>query len=137
MFLLYNPNKLGKKVGDCAVRALTKALGVSWNTAYNLMTEKGFDMADMPSSNSVWGAVLKDHGFERFTIPNECPDCYTNSYDDSSYRGRSYDEGRSYARGRGRNAKRDSMGRYSRDEYSRNDEYSRGDEYDHMMLKER
>lgn len=62
---------------------------------------------------------------------------YRNSYDDSSYRGRSYDEGRSYARGRGRNAKRDSMGRYSRDEYSRNDEYSRGDEYDHMMLKER
>ena len=77
MFLLYNPNKLGKKVGDCTVRALTKALGVSWNTAYNLMTEKGFDMADMPSSNAVWGAVLKDHGFERFTIPNECPDCYT------------------------------------------------------------
>lgn len=57
---------------------------------------------------------------------------YRNSYNDSSYRGRSYDDGRSYARGRGRNAKRDSMGRYSR-----NDEYSREDEYDHMMMKER
>ena len=33
-----------------------------------------------------------------------------------SYRGNSYDDGRSYARGRGRNAKRDSMGRYSRDD---------------------
>ena len=77
MFLLYNPNKLGKKVGDCAVRALTKALGISWNTAYELMVEKGFEMADMPSSNAVWGAVLKDHGFTRHAIDNTCPDCYT------------------------------------------------------------
>ena len=38
----------------------------------------------------------------------------------SSYRG-SYNNGGSYARGRGRNAKRDSMGRYSsNDGYSRN-----------------
>ena len=47
---------------------------------------------------------------------------------DGSYRG-SYDGGsyaESYARGRGRNARRDSMGRYSRDEgYSREDGYSR------------
>ena len=35
------------------------------------------------------------------------------------YRGNSYDRDRSYARGRGRNARRDSMGRYSRDGYSR------------------
>ena len=48
-----------------------------------------------------------------------------NSYEGSyrngrSYRG-SYNNGNSYARGRGRNAKRDSMGRYSSDNsYSRN-----------------
>lgn len=46
---------------------------------------------------------------------------YRGSYRGGSYRdGRSYDDG-SYARGRGRNAKRDSMGRYSRE-----DGYSRG-----------
>lgn len=33
--------------------------------------------------------------------------------------GGSYGEGRSYARGRGRNARRDSMGRYSSEGYSR------------------
>ena len=51
-----------------------------------------------------------------------------------SYRGGSY-EGGSYARGRGRNAKRDSMGRYSRDDggsyrsgrYPRSYGYSRDD----------
>ena len=34
-------------------------------------------MADMPSSNGVWGAVLRQHGFYREAIPNTCPDCYT------------------------------------------------------------
>lgn len=44
---------------------------------------------------------------------------YRGSYDGGSYRGGSY-EGGSYARGRGRNARRDSMGRYSSERgYSR------------------
>ena len=45
-----------------------------------------------------------------------------------SYR---YDEGRSYARGRGRNARRDSMGRYSRERG-----YSRAGEEMVMELRE-
>ena len=45
--------------------------------------------------------------------------------------GTSYDDGMSYARGRGRNAKRDSMGRYSRDGGSYDDDmsYERGSSY--------
>ncbi len=44
------------------------------------------------------------------------------------YRGGSYDnyDGGSYARGRGRNARRDSMGRYSRDGSYRGGSYERG-----------
>ena len=34
-------------------------------------------MADMPSSNSVWGAVLRGEGFRRHNLPNMCPECYT------------------------------------------------------------
>ena len=34
-------------------------------------------MGDMPSSDSVWGAVLRQNGFKKETIPNTCPDCYT------------------------------------------------------------
>jgi len=49
---------------------------------------------------------------------------------EGSYRGGrnnrgSYNNGNSYARGRGRNAKRDSMGRYSSNGSSYNDGYSR------------
>lgn len=77
MWREYNPNPSGRAVGDCAVRAISAALGVSWETAYSLLTVAGFNMCDMPSSNSVWGAVLRGHGFYREGIPDTCPDCYT------------------------------------------------------------
>jgi hypothetical protein len=34
-------------------------------------------MGDMPSSDGVWGATLRQHGFSRYSIPNTCPECYT------------------------------------------------------------
>lgn len=77
MYIYYNPNPTGRAVGDCAVRAVAKALGIDWETAYSLMAANGFAMGDMPSSNSVWGATLRQHGFNRKNIENTCPDCYT------------------------------------------------------------
>ena len=73
----YNPNPAGRSVGDCAVRAVAAALGVDWETAYTMIADAGFLMADMPSSNSVWGAVLRQNGFRRYAVPNTCPECYT------------------------------------------------------------
>lgn len=73
----WNPNPAGRRVGDCAVRAVAAALDVDWETAYDLITETGYQMADMPSSDAVWGAVLRQHGFYRYAVPNTCPDCYT------------------------------------------------------------
>ena len=77
MYEFYNPNPTGRRVGDCAVRAVAKALGIDWEKAYILITSNGFAMGDMPSSDSVWGAVLRQNGFYRKAIENECPDCYT------------------------------------------------------------
>ena len=74
---MLNDNPAGRNVGDCAVRAVSVALGVDWETAYAMIAMNGFLMADMPSSNGVWGAVLRQHGFSRYAIPNTCPDCYT------------------------------------------------------------
>ena len=73
----WNENPAGRNVGDCAVRAIAVALGTDWETAYLMISDAGYKMADMPSSNSVWGAVLRQNGFYRHTIPNTCPDCYT------------------------------------------------------------
>ena len=70
-------NPTGRNVGDCAVRAISKALDIDWETAYLLIAKAGYDMGDMPSADSVWGSVLRQNGFYRRSIPNSCPDCYT------------------------------------------------------------
>lgn len=77
MWKEFNPNPRGQRVGDCAIRAVAAALNLSWERAYYLVTIKGYDMSDMPASNAVWGAVLKDHGFTRKVIPDTCPECFT------------------------------------------------------------
>lgn len=77
MWIEYNPNPCGRSVGDCAVRAIARALGMDWESAYMLITRTGLDMCDMPSSDSVWGAVLRENGFYRKSIPNSFPVCYT------------------------------------------------------------
>lgn len=76
-WIYYNPSPTARNVGDCSVRAVAKALGTDWETAYALTALNGYLMGDMPSSDSVWGAVLRQHGFYRDAIPNTCPDCYT------------------------------------------------------------
>jgi hypothetical protein len=77
MWTRYNPNPAGRKVGDCAVRAVSAALGTDWEEAFDMLSSAARAMGDMPSSDSVWGAVLRQHGFYRSAIPNSCPDCYT------------------------------------------------------------
>lgn len=77
MWIKYNPNPTGRSVGDCSVRAIAKALNIDWEDAYIMIMKNGYAMGDMPSSDSVWGAVLRQHGFYRKSIPNTCPDCYT------------------------------------------------------------
>ncbi len=73
----YNPSPAARNVGDCSVRAIAKALDTDWETAYVLIAMTGYQMNDMPSSNSVWGSVLRKRGFYRHIVPNACPDCYT------------------------------------------------------------
>ena len=77
MWRKFNPNPVGRKTGDCAVRAISAALNISWDDAHYMLSELSRAMGEMPSSDDVWGAVLRQHGFKRSAIPNTCPDCYT------------------------------------------------------------
>ena len=70
-----NPRK--KSVGDCTVRAIAIATGSAWVDTYLNLCLLGMVMADMPSANSVTTAYLRNKGFHRRTIPDDCPDCYT------------------------------------------------------------
>ena len=74
-----NLNPRGKSVGDCTVRAIAIATGSAWVDTYLDLCLIGMLMADMPSANAVSTAYLKNKGFRRRTIPDDCPDCYTIS----------------------------------------------------------
>ena len=41
MFIEYNVNPADKKVGDCVIRALTKALGMTWEEVYLALCLQG------------------------------------------------------------------------------------------------
>lgn len=77
MYIEFNNNPCGRKVGDCAVRAISKALNMTWEAAYITLAMNGLQMCDMPSSDSVIGATLRQNGFVRKSIPESCPECYT------------------------------------------------------------
>lgn len=77
MWVRYNANPDGRNVGDCTIRALSLALGQTWEQTYVGLALEGFAMGDMPSANHVWGAYLRRKGFRRRILPDTCPDCYT------------------------------------------------------------
>ena len=64
-------------MGDCTIRAISKALDQDWETTYAGTALEGYRLCDLPSANHVWGSYLKRKGFKRYIIPDECPDCYT------------------------------------------------------------
>ena len=90
MFISTNPNPGGNKVGDCVIRAIAVATSKEWEEVYVALALKGLEMYDMPSSNAVWGSYLADNGFERISLPDTCPVCYTirdfcNDYPNGAY----------------------------------------------------
>lgn len=77
MYIEYNPNPVGSNVGDCVVRAVSKALNITWEEAYVRLCIMGFAMGDLPNNDNVFGAVLRMNGFKKRTLSDSCPDCYT------------------------------------------------------------
>lgn len=64
MWKFYNPNPKEKNTGDCAVRAVSKALGIDWNKAKVLLDVYSMDEAEVETSDLVWGRILAENGFE-------------------------------------------------------------------------
>ena len=72
----FNNNPLNRRVGDCAVRAISAALDLDWETAYAMLAMEGYSHGDLPSSDAIWSNILRRYGFKRYAIKNTCPDCY-------------------------------------------------------------
>lgn len=79
MYEYYNPSPQKRQVGDCVIRALSKAMGYDWERTYIEMTLQGFMMCDMPSSDHVWGMYLIEHGYKRHFIDDDRIHVYTVS----------------------------------------------------------
>lgn len=73
----YNPNPKNNRVGDCTVRAISIALGQTWEDTYTQLCLEGLLMADIPSSDVVWGSYLKKNGFRRKILDCENGLCKT------------------------------------------------------------
>lgn len=80
MWHYYNPNPRGKSVGDCTIRAISRATGKTWEETFIELALQAYIMGDMPSSNAVTTRYLLSDGFVLTPLPESCSaDCYTAS----------------------------------------------------------
>lgn len=76
-YIFKNLNPAGLHVGDCAVRAVAEALGISWEKAYVGLCDYGLQMRELPNANSVWGKYLYDHDFKWQPVRSHFSEHYT------------------------------------------------------------
>lgn len=76
-YISYNPNPARNRVGDCTVRAISRAMDQDWEQTYAGLTAYGFMLSDMPSANYVWGAYLRHNGFRKYIVDDHGQDVYT------------------------------------------------------------
>ena len=77
MYRYYNPNPCGKAVGDCVIRAVSKLENYTWEQSFISICVFAYVHCDMPSSNQVWAAYLRSRGYRQYSLPSNCPLCYT------------------------------------------------------------
>ena len=71
MYSYYNPHPSKDRIGDCVIRALTKALNKSWEEIYIDLSIEGYIKCDLPNADIVWGKYLIKNGFCRNLIPDD------------------------------------------------------------------
>jgi len=70
MFVKFQPNEKVKNGNDYVVRALCKALNLSWLDVYSELNEVAMKKQIMPSDNKCFKEVLTNYGFEYVGIRN-------------------------------------------------------------------
>lgn len=70
-WIKYNPHPTKRQIGDCVIRALTKALNKSWEEVYLELSIEGYTKFDLPNADAVWGKYLLKNGFSRQLIPDD------------------------------------------------------------------
>lgn len=68
-FHFHNANPKGKNKNDCVARAISVALGQSWETTIREMTEKGISIGAVFNEDSTIDAYLLEKGWTRCKEP--------------------------------------------------------------------
>ena len=76
-YAYYQINPEGKTVGDCVVRALSKALGLTWDETYVGLCLEGYLLKDWGNADAIWGPYLARRGYIRRLLPDYLPYDYT------------------------------------------------------------
>lgn len=90
MWIYANPNPYRSEEPDCVVRAIALATGQDWETVHWDLCVMSHFGGTMPSVNWLWEKYLKRCGFEKFLLPESCPECVTvrafaRRYTDGTY----------------------------------------------------
>jgi len=73
MYRYFNSNPVAAREQDCAIRAVSAALGISWDEAFDLIAYNAKQMGATMNNNAAWGGVLRQHGFKRYIVPDYSP----------------------------------------------------------------
>ena len=68
MYVYFNPNPVGRMVGDCSIRAIAKALDISWEDAYAKVAANGFRTAEDFCRDNPTGVYVLGFGGHVATI---------------------------------------------------------------------
>ena len=77
MFIYLNANPSSKSTGDCVVRAISVLENQNWRKTMLELTAFSYFMYEIVDDNDVWSMYMRFLGYERFELPDTCPDCYT------------------------------------------------------------
>lgn len=77
MWIYANPNPCRSEEPDCVVRAIAIATGKTWDEVHLDLCVLSHEKCTMPSVNWLWELYLKRNGFEKFLLPENCPECIT------------------------------------------------------------
>lgn len=77
MWIYANPNPCRQEEPDCVVRAISLATWQTWDETHWDLCQLSHERCTMPSVNWLWGLYLKEKGFEKFLLPEFCPECTT------------------------------------------------------------
>ena len=64
-----NLNPIGKRSGDCVVRAICGATNKTWEEVYNDLCKLGLEMKEMPNMKKVFEKYLEQIGWKKQKMP--------------------------------------------------------------------